>query len=215
MKKPRVWLFRPLPHGSNQMPYFLKKSRIALGYPIGKSLVKMTETAIKQDLRTHFGSDSGFKNLMRLRDAMNVGDLVVVPDDNLRDVYFCMVDDSGYIYEPSLDVDEEGSGFPHQRGVKWFFDKQPLLRTELPQSLTESLRYPGTIADLSKHLATVANLLGLDLGLDEEPDGSTSVIDWSDLVELACDAIERALKSQDHNVSLRAAEIVLSQSSQS
>ncbi|KRW90728.1 hypothetical protein SD51_13025 [Alicyclobacillus tengchongensis] len=211
MRKPRVWLFRPLPHGSNQMPYFLEKNRIALGYPIGKSLVNMTETAIKQDLRTNFGSDRGFKNLMRLRDAMNVGDLVIVPDDNLRDVYFCTVD-SEYLYEPSLDVDEEGSGFPHQRSVKWFFDKQPLLRTELPQSLTESLRYPGTIADLSKHLATVANLLGLDLGLDEEPDESTSVIDWSDLVGLAYDAIERALRSNDYDASLRAAEIVLSQS---
>jgi restriction system protein len=194
--KVNVWLVRPLPHGSNHMQDFLEKNRIAVGYPVGKNLARFGYNQIRDFLQQH-SWEEGIGNVNSLVHGMKVGDLVVVPDDNKKDVYFGRID-SAYIYEPSLDKDEAGSGYPHQRGVEWFFNKQPLLRSELPEELKGSMRYPGTIADLTKHYEIILNVINGD---KQQNDPS--------LEEKALQVIKEYLDSEEPLLRLRAAEIIL------
>ena len=204
----KVWLLRPLPHGTNQMQYFLDNNRIAVGYPVGGSLANLSHDELKERLRNAPNNqdwESGIGNVVRLVRFMKPGDLVVVPDENARDVYFAEIV-SDYIYEPHLDIDQEGTGFPHQREVRWFLDKQPVIRNELPEALLKSLRFPGATAELTKHLPLIAEIIG-DANLMEpelQPELNTE-----HLLDKALQVLEDALNSPDANVSLHAAEIVL------
>ncbi|MCU7766489.1 hypothetical protein [Priestia megaterium] len=195
---PNVWLFRPLPHGTNQMKYFLDNNRVAVGYPVGENLENALTSHISSLLVKNKMSE-GYNNLLAVvkPDIIKINDFLVVPDDNKKDIYICQVM-SNYIYEAALDVNEEGSGFPHQRAVKWFFNKEPLVRLELPEQLRASLRYPGAIADLSKHYDVI-----IELVKGESVEGRSS------LEEKALQIIEQYLDSEDPMLRLRAAEIIL------
>ncbi|MCA1292261.1 hypothetical protein LBW89_04405 [Paenibacillus sp. alder61] len=204
----RVWLLRPIPHGTNQMQYFLDNNRVAVGYPVNCSLENLSNDELRERLRNAPNNqnwESGIGNVERLVRFMKPGDLVVVPDENGRDVYFAEII-SDYIYEQHLDVDQEGNGFPHQREVRWFFDKQPVIRNELPEALLKSLRFPGATAELTKHLPLIAEIIGdADLiGIELQPN-----INIGHLTEKAIQVLEEALNSPDVNVSLQAADIVL------
>lgn len=196
--KSNVWLFRPLPHGTNQVKYFLDNNRVAVGYPVGENLENALSSHINSLLVKNKMSE-GYNNLLAVvkPDIIKINDFLVVPDDNKKDIYICQVM-SNYIYEAALDVDEEGSGFPHQRAVKWFFNKEPLVRSELPEQLRASLRYPGAIADLSKHYDVI-----MELVKEENVEGGSS------LEEKALQIIEQYLDSEDPMLRLRAAEIIL------
>lgn len=204
----KVWLLRPLPHGTNQMQYFLDNNRIAVGYPVGGSLANLSHDELRERLSNAPNNQdwtSGLGNVVRLVRLMKPGDLVVVPDENARDVYLAEIV-SDYIYEPHLDVDQEGIGFPHQREVRWFLNKQPVIRNELPEALLKSLRFPGASAELTKHLPLIAEIIG-DSSLMEpelQPD-----LNIDHLLDKALQVLEEALNSPDANVSLQAAEIVL------
>lgn len=204
----RVWLLRPIPHGTNQMQYFLDNNRVAVGYPVNCSLENLSSDELRERLRNAPNNqnwESGIGNVERLVRFMKPGDLVVVPDENGRDVYFAEII-SDYIYEQHLDVDQEGNGFPHQREVRWFFDKQPVIRNELPEALLKSLRFPGATAEFTKHLPLIAEIIGdADLiGTELQPN-----INIGHLTEKAIQVLEEALNSPDVNVSLQAADIVL------
>lgn len=147
--------------------------------------------------------ESGIGNVNRLVREMRIGDLVVIPDDNARDVYFAEIK-SDYLYVEELDVDQAGSGFPHQRSVKYFFDKQPVPRQELPEPLLESLRYPGAVADLSKHGELVEEILKSPLG-SKRVQGAA----FEKLNEQAAAVLQSALHHEDIEIQLRAAEIIL------
>ncbi|HDR4895660.1 restriction endonuclease [Bacillus cereus] len=195
--KVNVWLVHPLPHGSNHMKDFLKLNRIAVGYPVGKHLSKFSYEQIREFLHQH-SWEEGIGNLNSLVHIMKVGDLVVVPDGNKKDVYLGQID-SNYIYEPSLDEDKEGSGYLHQRVVKWFFNKKLLLRSELSKELKGSMRYPGTIADLTKHYEIILSVIKGN----KKPPSDTS------LEEKALQVVKEYLDSEDPLLRLRAAEIIL------
>ena len=200
-----VWLLRPLPHGSNQMGYFLEQDRIAVGYPLEKKNLQGLGYQEIRDLLKEKGWESGIGNVNRLVREMRPHDVVVIPDDNSRDVYFAEIT-SEYIYEEDLDEDVVGSGFPHQRAVKFFFDKQPVPRQELPERLLESLRYPGAVADLSKHAEIVEDILkGPRLGTKRQ---LNATFDQLLNVKLA-HVLSRALDHEDIEIALRAAEILL------
>lgn len=194
--KVNVWLVRPLPHGTNHMKEFLQQNRIAVGYPVGKNLVGLNYDQIRELLQKR-GWEEGIGNVNSLVHGMKIGDIVVVPDDNKKDVYIGRIN-SHYIYEDSLDKDEAGSGYPHQRSVEWYFNKQPLLRSELPEELKGSMRYPGTIADLTKHYEII---LGVINGDNKQSNSS--------LEEKALQVIKEYLDSEDPLLRLRAAEIIL------
>jgi restriction system protein len=201
----QVWLLRPMPHGTNQMKYFLENNRIAVGYPVGTELSRFSYKDIKKLLVKH-DWEGGIGNVNRLVHLMRVGDIVVVPDDNARDVYFGKVT-SDYIYVPELDVDQAGTGFPHQREVEWFFDKKPVPRNELPDALLDSLRYPGAVAELTKHLPIISEFLGFNV--DAVPYQSVSNSSWDDLSQKAFDFLNNVLDSGDVEEGLKAAEIIL------
>lgn len=192
------WLLRPMPHGSNHMQDFLEQDIVAVGYPSGISFAKMDYDSIKDVLEKH-NYEQGIGNVNTLVHLMKEEDIIVVPDDNNRDVYLAKVI-SGYIYDAKLDKDEKGSGYPHQRKVEWFLDKKPLLRSNFPEELKGSLRYPGTVASLDKHAESISDILSLDF------EDKSEVVS---IKEEAKQALRELLKSDNEECKLRAAEIII------
>ncbi|MYL73068.1 hypothetical protein GLW00_19825 [Halobacillus litoralis] len=192
----RIWLVRPLPHGSNHMKDFLSENIIAVGYPVGEPLSGCSYSQIRSLLKDN-GWEEGIGNVNTLVHGMSVGDIVVVPDDNKKDVYFGKIT-SDYQYVEELDENIPESGYPHQRKVEWYFDKKPLLRSELPDELRGSMRYPGTIADITKHHEHVFKTI-------KDPSLNTE----STLEQKAKKVLEEMLNHEDPEIKLKAVEIVL------
>ncbi|WP_114572280.1 restriction endonuclease [Exiguobacterium flavidum] len=195
-----VWIIRPLPHGANHMQDFLEEGIIAVGYPVGERLDVLSYDEIRESLKRK-GWQEGLGNVNILVHLMQEGDLVIVPDANKKDVYFGKIT-SGYRYEKDLDRDVAGLGYPHQRKVDWYFGKKPLLRGELPEVLKGSLRYPGTVADISKHKEVVRRLVEQETGVDPG---------FADLRDRALETVRELLESPDDSVRLKAAEIILNE----
>jgi restriction system protein len=150
-----VWLLRPKPHGTDQMDYFLENDCIAIGYPVGQSLHDCNSHEIRKLLEAHKW-EGGLSNVNILVREMKPSDIVVVPYESK--IYFAEVT-SEYKYVVELDEDKKGSGFPHQREVKWAFNKKPISRNDLPSALRDSLQYPGAVASLTKHLDIVLDII--------------------------------------------------------
>ncbi|WP_121616644.1 restriction endonuclease [Virgibacillus halodenitrificans] len=194
-----VWLVRPMPHGINRMKQFLDVGFIAIGYPAGmsfkdKSLSDLKEILEKEDCSEGIGNVNLFVN------AMNIGDYIVVPDDNKKDVYIGEIT-SHYYHEPSLDKPNKGY-YPHQRKIEWFFEKKPLLRSILPEALKGSMRYPGTIANITKHRSIVENLLKTE-------EHSIDLIHSNDILSKAIIVLEELLEDNNSDIRLKAAETIV------
>lgn len=204
-----LWMLRPIPHGQNQMQYFLSHNRIAVGYPLNTNLQNFSQQEIRNKIREVDASwETGINNIEKIVYLMQKGDIVIVPEQNARDVYFAEIV-SDYIYEPDLDKNLAGSGFPHQREVRWYFDKKPFPRNELPEALIKSLRFPGATAEFTKHLPLVAEIIG-DTDLMQHMQSST--LSFEHLYDKAIQVVEEALESKDQNIALKAAEIILNYS---
>lgn len=203
-----AFLLRPMPHGSNQLPFFLKHNRIAIGYPLKTDLRLISYSEIRQRLKAK-GWQKGTGNVFRMLEIFAVGDLVVVPDDNQRDVYFCKIK-SDYDYDPQLDEDKEGSGFPHFRHVDWLLNKTPINRGQLPEPLLKSLQFPGTSADLSKHLDLILPLVGLSREETVNDEDTHQAERLRRLKTQALDVLEEIINSEDRTDALKAAQIILS-----
>ncbi|WLR51631.1 hypothetical protein LC040_01640 [Bacillus tianshenii] len=197
MKRQNVWLVRPLPHGSNHMQDFLRNDIVAVGYPVGEDLSQYGYSELRSILKRHHWEE-GIGNVNILVHLMEPDDLIIVPDDNKKDVYFGKVV-SEYIYNPTFDEDKPGSGYPHQRKVEWFFNKKPILRSDLPESLKGSLRYPGTVADITKHNNVIHEILYHE-SLPETQ---------NDLRDEAKQVLRQLLQSEKEETRLKAAEIIL------
>ena len=73
------------------------------------------------------------------------------------------------------------------------------MRSDLPNELRSSLRYPGAAADLTKHAETVNQLL------------NGSLFENVDNIEYkAIIVVEDLLESESEEIRLKAAEIILS-----
>lgn len=197
-----VWLLRPKPHGSDQMQYFLKESRIAIGYPVGERLDIYNISEIKKLLQKR-GWEAGLSNVNILVHEMESGDIVVVPYGNK--IYFGEID-SSYVYEDKFDADKDGTGFPHQRIVNWFLNKQPISRDDLPSLLRESLQYPGAVAKITKHLDSVKSIIDNTF---EEAD--TSVITYQTAKDKSMQLLIDTIENEDIMIEnrLKAVEILL------
>lgn len=195
--KNKVWLLRPLPHGTDHLESFLQNEFIAVGYPVGQTFEDCSYNDIRKLLAQYDWAD-GIGNVNIFVKDMSIGDIVVVPSTNKKDIYFGEIT-SEYIYDKSVDLIDEGLGYPHQREVKWLFDKTPLLRSDLPNELRSSLRYPGAVADLTKHSDTVNQLLNGNLL------GSIDNIESK-----AIKVVEDLLESENEDIRLKAAQIILS-----
>lgn len=193
--KPNVWLLRPLPNGDNHLSDFLSKNIIAIGYPINVDFTGKNSSEIEGILLDN-DCIEGYTNVVYLVNEMRIGDYVVIPDDNKKDVYFAKIA-SDYIYDSDLDSD---AGFPHQRSVKWFFNKKPFPRNDLPEALKGSLRYPGAVANLAKHFDIVSRIIN---------GGATDYQDDAALKQRALDIAVELLNHDDPQIRLKAAEIIL------
>jgi restriction system protein len=194
-----VWILRPMPHGTNRMRQFLDDNFIAIGYPTGTSFKGKSYEELKDLLeRENWSEGIGNVNLFVL--MMNVGDYIIVPDDNKRDVYIGEIT-SDYYHQPNVDTPNEGL-YPHQRKVKWFFDKKPLLRSQLPEKLRGSLRYPGTIANITKHRSIVENLINVESHYNDDEKNS-------DILNKAIQVLEELLEDRNSEIRLKAAEIIV------
>ncbi|MCY0876413.1 MAG: hypothetical protein OWT28_09115 [Firmicutes bacterium] len=198
----RCWILRPSPHGTNQISYFLSEGRVAIGYPVGHSFAGCSYDEIRAFLEQK-GWEAGLGNVARLVQDMSPDDLLVIPDG--REIYFAEVT-GNYVYVPELDDDLPGSGFPHQRPVRFFFDGRPVPRETLPKELLESLRFPGTIAEITKHRDVILSITEAASPADV---GATSS-EWTRLVTKSTALLERLLDGDDIEYALRAAQIVLS-----
>ena len=196
MKK-KVWLVRPLPHFGDHLETFLKENIVAVGYPLGTDL---TDTDY-EELRTLLqekGWEEGLSNVNILVNEMSVGDIVIVPSSNKKDLYIGEIA-SDYMYVPALDKDiPEVSGYPHQRNVSWYFEKKPYLRNDLPEALKGSLRYPRAVADVTKHYEIVEQIL---------QGGPSQQI--PEIEKRALQVVEELLESKEESIRLKAAEIIL------
>ncbi|UOO43807.1 hypothetical protein I0292_26535 (plasmid) [Priestia megaterium] len=198
-----VWILRPMPHGINRLNEFLKKGLIAIGYPAGVSFANKSYNDLKS-LLVQEGWSEGIGNVNLFVKKMHVGDLVLVPDDNKRDVYIGEIT-SDYIYK--LEVDKPNKEYyPHQRKVKWYFDKKPILRKHLPEEIRGSLRYPGTIANITKHREIIDHLI--------KPEDSNNVFGRikpvKDEVYInAVNVLQDLLNDNDPEIRIKAAEVIV------
>lgn len=74
------------------------------------------------------------------------------------------------------------------------------MRSELPDELKGSIRYPGTIADLTKHYEIIMNVIHGDKVKNETHET---------LEQKALSVIEELLDSTDPEICLKAAEVIL------
>lgn len=79
------------------------------------------------------------------------------------------------------------------------FDKTPLLIADLPNELRSSLRYPGAVADLTKHTDIVSQLLN-----------GSSFESVDSIESKAIKVVEDLLESENKEIRLKAAQIILS-----
>ena len=196
MKK-RVWLVRPLPHFGDHLETFLKENIVAVGYPLGMDLADTDYEGLRALLQGK-GWEEGLSNVNILVNEMSVGDIVIVPSSNKKDLYIGEIA-SDYIYVSALDEDiPEVSGYPHQRNVSWYFEKKPYSRNDLPEALKGSLRYPRAVADVTKHYEIVEQIL---------QGGPSQQI--PDIEKRALQVVEELLESKEESIRLKAAEIIL------
>lgn len=153
---PNAWLLRPIPNDRPSMKEFLSEKIVAIGWWETRDLTGMTRSQIKERLSQppfnytslklgqNYGAVDIFVN------QMQVGDLVVVPDD--VDIHFCQIK-SDYRYDPKLANDKDG--YPHQRQVVWL---KTVSRKDLPMDLRSSLKAQQTATNLTKHYATIEAL---------------------------------------------------------
>ncbi|AJD92890.1 hypothetical protein JMA_35730 [Jeotgalibacillus malaysiensis] len=196
MKK-KVWLVRPLPHYGDHLETFLEKNIVAVGYPLERDLTD-TNFETLRTLLNEKGWGEGISNVNILVNEMSIGDIVLVPSSNKKDIFFGEIK-SDYMYVSSLDEDiPEISGYPHQRKVSWYFEKKPYLRNDLPEAIKGSLRYPRALADITKHYEFIEKII---LG------GPSQQI--SEIEKRALQVIEELLESTEESIRLKAAEIIL------
>lgn len=196
MNTKNCWLLRPLPHGNNRMKVFLKEDIIAIGYPVGKSFQGMSYDEIREALGKW---SEGLGNVNIFVNSMKKGDIVIIPDDNKRDIYMGYIN-GDYRYEPNLEKD----GYPHLRDIIWLFDKKPLFRNVLPDRIRGSLRYPGTVADLTKHIDIVEKLINNGI-----PQAKSESSKNFSVEKEAIEVLRKLLRSEREEIRLKAAEVIL------
>lgn len=124
----------------------------AIGWPDTGDLLGCSRAQICTKLRDCYeyeprqlGQATGIVD--RFVNQIGVGDALAVPDGNK--VYFGIVC-SGYSFKQHLA--RTGEGYPHWVGVDYAFGGQPILRSELPAKLFDSLKGRQTVFNLPPDL---------------------------------------------------------------
>ncbi|MEC4686407.1 MAG: hypothetical protein VST71_11820 [Nitrospirota bacterium] len=142
-----AWIVRAYPHGKYRTKEFLLKNIVAIGWPcIGDLTNKKTRDDVKQAVLTYYSYSSqqslgqSVGNIYRFKEEIKKDDYVLLPDGNL--VYIGIID-SSYRYDSS--VDSETEGYPHQKEVKWLYDKKAIPRKFLTGRVFDSLKGQQTV----------------------------------------------------------------------
>lgn len=151
-----AWLVRPFPHGTKRLDEFKTQNIVAVGWPGIGDLTNKSREDIKEILSREpyqlNGLELGnaYATIDIFVNRMQVGDLILTPDGD--DIYFGEI--IGDYYMEST-VDNDSSGYPHQRKVKWLKDTS---RKNLSMPLRSSLKVHRTTANLSDHAAEIESL---------------------------------------------------------
>lgn len=148
-KSKNAWVVRPYPHGKYRVEEFLANHMVAIGWPDTGDLTGCNRDQIYSKLKPYYqdtetrqhGQATGI--IDRFVNQIQVGDAVAVPDGG--EIYFGLVS-SKYSFKQHLANDDEG--YPHWIGVEYKFNGQPILRSELPAVLFDSLKGRQTVFGL-------------------------------------------------------------------
>lgn len=150
-----AWLVRPYPHHTdiNRVKEFKEQEMVAIGWPALGNLTGKSREDIKQMLcgkpyeLTGLTLGNTYPTIDNFVNRMHVGDLLLVPDGSA--IYFAEVRSDYYFNE---EYDNDDTGFPHQRKVKWLCS---VSRADLSKKLRDSLKVHRTTADFSKHFEEI------------------------------------------------------------
>lgn len=151
-----AWLVRPFPHNKKRLDEFKKADIIAIGWPGIGDLSRKSREGIKEILAGKpyqlKGLELGnaYATIDIFVNRMAVGDLVLIPDGD--DIYFAEITGDYYL---DTAVDNDDTGFPHQRTIKWLADTS---RQNLSMPLRSSLKVHRATANLSEHLNEIEAL---------------------------------------------------------
>jgi len=142
-----AWIVRPYPHRKYRVKEFLHMNKVAIGWPcIGDLSSKNDKEAIKKAILSYYSYSSpqslaqAVGTIYRFQTEIKKDDYVLVPDGRL--VYIGIID-SEYMYDSA--VDSENEGYPHQRSVKWLYDKKAIIRNKLTGRVYDSLKGQQTV----------------------------------------------------------------------
>jgi len=135
-----AWAVRPYPHMIYRVGEFLANRMAAIGWAATGDLTGCDREQINRKLREFYQYEGArlaqsTGTVDRFVNQIKVGDAVAVPDGGK--IYFGVVT-TGYSFKQHLATDEEG--YPHWIGVDYRFEGQPILRSELPAVLYDSLK---------------------------------------------------------------------------
>lgn len=190
------------------MKYFLDNDVIATGNPVGVPIGDLPHHKYEElfsDL-----TPEHIWEIFVICYAAYQDDLVLVNDLSSKKVYIAkLIGD--YIYKKELDNENKDSGFPHQRPVQWMINKEAIGYNMLPSSLQEELNTPSTIKKINKDdtgfILSLANMESLKLKSTQlEPNID---LESDDLDRQALEVIKKHLNSNQPELQLRAAEIIL------
>lgn len=143
-----AWAIRPYPHGIYRIAEFLYNRMAAIGWPDTGDLTGCDRDQICTKLTKAYqyetrqlGQSTGIVD--RFVNQIVVGDAIAVPDG--VKIYFGIVT-GGYSFKQHLATDDEG--YPHWIGIDYNFNGQPILRSEFPAILFDSLKGRQTVFSL-------------------------------------------------------------------
>jgi predicted Mrr-cat superfamily restriction endonuclease len=214
----KCWVVRPYPNGQYRMKEFLDESVVAIGWPDIGDLESMTDQEIRDSIQRGKSGDSersiSLQSGMVIRFSKEIakGDVVFVPDG--EDIHLAEVE-SAYEFNAA----KINAGYPHQCKVRWL---SRIPRKKLEGNLLGAMRPRLAVYSLNKYSQEIEMLLRNHLG-GSETEGSTpepytedndssagrEAHDISVLVKDAITIIKQSMRSEDPELRLAAAGIVI------
>ncbi len=177
--EPAVWLVRAGRRGRYASD-FVSRGLVAIGWPAVGDLTGRERADLVQAVRREYGDKGAPGNagmLWRFANEMAVGDLVLTPDAETRELHAGRIV-GAYRFDTGALLDE----YPNVRAVEWttVFD-----RDELPKRILYQLGTLLTVSTPTSQEPLRAFLLGeeaspRDLGLDDEAPDEDEAVDLYD-----------------------------------
>lgn len=151
-----AWLVRPFPHEIRRIDEFKENNIVAIGWPGIGDISKKSREDIKEILSGNpyklkgLALGNAYATIDIFVNQMKIGDLVLTPDGD--DIYLGEIT-GDYLLDSS--VDNNSTGYPHQRTVKWLENTS---RKKLSMPLRTSLKVHRATANLTEHITEIETL---------------------------------------------------------